>query len=126
MSPAAVSIFAFGLYLAGGGILLVLAPDQLCDVLGLRPPGETLWVRLSGVFFLDLAFYCIRAARREQAEFIRWSVVTRPFMLPFLAAAVAFGLENPAVLVFGVIDVLAAAWTLLALRGRADAPPAPR
>ena len=98
--------------------MLLLVPEQLCQVLGLRPPGETMWVRLSGMFFLDLAFYCVRAAWSEQTAFIRWTVLTRPVMLLFLGAVVAVGLENPTVLAFGVIDVLAALWTWRALRGR--------
>jgi hypothetical protein len=118
MSPAAISLFAFGIYLAGGGVLLILVPEWLCSTLTLRPPGDTMWVRLSGMFFLDLAFYCIRAARTEQTAFIRWTVTTRPVMLLFLGAVVAFGLENPSILVFGIIDVAASLWTWLALRGR--------
>jgi hypothetical protein len=114
MSPAAVSVLAFGLYLAGGGILLVLVPGWLCGTLGLRSP-DPFWVRLSGMFFLDLAFYCVRAARAEWTAFFRWSVFTRPVTLPFLAVVVACGRENASILVFGFIDVLAAAWTLVAL-----------
>ena len=91
-------------------------PDWLCGTLGLRPPGDTLWVRLSGMFILDLAFYCVRAARAEWTAFFRWSVLTRPVTLPFLAVVVACGRENASILVFGVIDVLAALWTLVALR----------
>ena len=115
MSPAARSVFAFGLYLATGGIFLVLAPDWTCNVAGLRPPGETLWVRLGGMLFLDVAYYCIRAARSEEIRFIRWSVLPRLVTLPFLGVVVAAGLENPSILVFGVVDTLAALWTILAL-----------
>ena len=62
MSPPAISILGFGLYLATGGLLFVLVPEESCRLLHLRPPGDTMWVRLSGLFFLDLAFYCIQAA----------------------------------------------------------------
>jgi hypothetical protein len=116
VSPAAFSVLAFGIYLALGGIGLLLAPEALCHVLGLRSPGETMWVRLCGMFFLDLAYYCIRAARSEQTAFIRWSVASRPMTVLFVGAFVAYGLENPAVLAFGVIDLAASLWTTIALR----------
>jgi len=116
MSPAAFSVLVFGIYLAGGGLLLVFAPGETCSFVGLRPPGDTMWTRLSGMFFLDLAFYCVWAARSEQKEFISWTVFTRPFTLLFLGVFVAVGLENPVILVFGIVDAMAALWTALALR----------
>jgi hypothetical protein len=133
MSPAAISILGFGIYLASGGLLLLLVPQELCSFLHLRPPGDTMWVRLSGLFFLDLAFYCIQAALGEQRSFIGWSIKTRPLTIVFLAAFVALGLENPSILIFGVIDLLATLWTASTLleekrRGgvRASGPPPER
>ena len=52
MSPAAISILGFGIYLAMGGLLLFLVPQELCQFLHLRPPGDSMWVRLGGLFFL--------------------------------------------------------------------------
>ena len=116
MSPAAISILGFGIYLATGGLLLLLVPQELCQFLHLRPPGDSMWVRLGGLFFLDLAFYCIQAAINEQRSFIRWTQKTRPWTIVFLGVFVALGLENPSILIFGVIDLLATLWTALALR----------
>ena len=116
MSPAALSVLVFGIYLASGGLLLLLVPEWSCRSLGLSPPGDPLWVRLSGMFFLDLAFYCIKAAIDENKVFIRWSVTTRPLTILFLGAFVALGYENSNILVFGVIDVAATLWTAVALR----------
>jgi hypothetical protein len=116
MRRPAITILAFGVYLAVGGLLLLLVPQELCHLLRLRPPGDTMWVRLSGMFFLDLAFYCIRAALDDQRPFIRWSVQTRPWTIVFLVAFVAAGMENPGILIFGVIDLLATLWTSRALR----------
>jgi hypothetical protein len=128
MSRPAVSILGFGVYLAAGGLLLVLMPRELCSLLHLRPPGDTMWVRLCGMFFLDLAFYCIQAALSDERTFVRWSVRTRPLTIVFLVVFVAGGLENPSILIFGVIDLLATLWTILALRTpreEAIAPGAP-
>ena len=122
MSPAARTVFAFGLYLAGGGLLLLFVPAEVCLVLNLRTPGDTVWMRLCGMFFLDLAYYCIRAAQNENMMFIRWSTYTRPWTLAFLAAFVALGLVKPIILTFGLIDVLATLWTVRALRRQRLSP----
>lgn len=116
MSAAARSVFAFGLYLAAGGILLLLAPGLVCRVLLMNTPVETIWMRLCGMFFLDLAFYCVMASRNENLVFMRWSIYTRPWTLAFLSAFAALGMVKPILLVFGVVDVAASAWTFLALR----------
>jgi hypothetical protein len=116
MSRPARSVLVFGVYLAIGGVPLIAVPHTTCRVLHLRPPGDTIWVRLCGALFLDLAYYCIRAALGEQQAFLRWSVTTRPWTIIFLGAFVAAGLENPGILIFGVIDLLATLWTARALR----------
>jgi hypothetical protein len=128
MSRPAISILAFGIYLAVGGVLLLVVPRELCRFLHLRPPGETMWVRLCGMFFLDLAYYCVRAAREEERPFMRWSVGSRHLTIVFLVAFVATGMENPGILIFGVIDLLATLWTALTLgssRREAIAPGEP-
>jgi len=115
MSSAARSIVAFGLYLALGGSALVFAPQQVCDVLRL-PPGNDFWIRLNGMFFWILAYYCLRAACAEQTAFISWSLWPRSATTVFMAVFVAMGLVGPMALLFGAVDVLAALWTARALR----------
>ncbi|HTK74410.1 MAG TPA: hypothetical protein VL371_04075, partial [Gemmataceae bacterium] len=70
------------------------------------------------VLLVDLAHYCIRAARNEHIRFISWTVPPRLLTLPILGVVVASGLENASILVFGVVDALAALWTLFALPRR--------
>jgi hypothetical protein len=119
MSKAAVSILAFGIYLATGGFLLAVAPGLVCRLLALaEPPG--LWMRIAGGLCGILAYYCIRAAREEEMAFIRWSVKTRPTTLVFLAVCVAANVAPPTILILGVIDVAATIWTALALRADAS------
>src|SRR5688572_16501763 len=104
MSRAALSVLVFGAYLAGIGILLLVVPEQTCSFLGLQPPGDSMWVRLSGALFLDLAFYCVQAARTGQQSFFRWTTMTRPCTIVLLGVFVALRMENPVVLIFGVVD----------------------
>ena len=118
MSNAAMSILVFGIYLATGGVLLVCAPACVCRMLALDAP-QGVWVRITGMFFCIVAYYCVRAAWQEGTAFIRWSVHTRPTTLLFLGAFVAMKLVQPVILVFGVIDVAASLWTALALRADA-------
>jgi hypothetical protein len=115
MSPPAISILGFGIYLATGGLLLLFVPEWACSLLHLRPPGDTIWARLTGMFFLDVAYYCIQAAVHEERSFIRWSIRTRPLTIVFLLVFVVVGQENPSILIFGVIDLLATLWTALTL-----------
>jgi hypothetical protein len=120
MNRAEISIFVFGLYLAALGFLTILVPDELCQILGLKSAGETIWGRLNGLFMLFLAFFCIRAAREHQTAFIRWSLWTRPWVLIFLGACVLYGLEQPGILVFGVIDLAATIWSGIALHAPSE------
>ena len=117
MTGAAVSILVFGAYLCAGGVLLLAAPNQVCRFLAMAPP-EGAWIRITGMLFLILAFYCWRAAWEENLSFIRWSVYTRPTTIVFLLWFVARGWIEPKVLIFGAADVAAAAWTIVALSRR--------
>jgi hypothetical protein len=119
MKSAAFSILTFGAYLAAGGLMLLIFPAQTCHLMSLSPP-QGPWIRITGMLMLILSFYCWRAAREDNAAFIRWSLYTRPTTIVFLIWFAAAGWIQPIVIVFGVLDVLATAWTLLAMR-REDA-----
>jgi hypothetical protein len=116
MSAPARSVLAFGLYLAGGAAVLLFAPELAAGVLGL-PPGDGFWVRLNGMFFAILAYYCVRAAREEHTTFMAASVWPRSSTIVFMAAFVAMDLVGPVALAFGAVDALFAFWTARALRG---------
>jgi hypothetical protein len=115
MKAATRSIWWFGAYLAVIGLLLMIVPEATCRLIGLRSPGDTIWPRLAGALFVDVAFYCLQAARHGDRAFIRRTVATRPWTIVLLLACVATRLENPVVLVFGLVDLVASAWTFLAL-----------
>ena len=115
MTPAAKSIFVFGLYLIGLGGILLLLPQLAFLVFGLTGTSEV-WIRVNGMLVLFLAFYCIQAARYELTLFIQWTVYPRALTILFFSAFVLFGLARPVLILFGVVDLLAAIWTGLALR----------
>ena len=119
MSSAARSIFIFAAYLWVIGAILVLVPNALLSLFGMAETDEV-WIRVVGMLVLLLGYYYQGAAREESTTFIRRTVVARYSVLVFFLAFVVLKLASPILLVFGVVDALAATWTALALRAGND------
>jgi uncharacterized membrane protein len=115
MSKSARSVFVFGLYIAVLGIVLLVAPNFLLGMFGL-PSTTEVWIRVVGLLLLYLGFYYTQAARKEMTDFFRWTVYTRSTVIVFFGAFVLLGFANPPLIMFGVVDLLGAIWTGLALR----------
>lgn len=115
MNPAARSLHWFGLYLCVLGPGLVIAPALLLAPFGVPAPQEA-WVRVAGVLALLIGAYYLLAARHEFMPIVRASVVARVGVLAVFAGLVAWAAAPPALILFGAIDALAAAWTALLLR----------
>ncbi|HEX8131484.1 MAG TPA: hypothetical protein VF527_20470 [Pyrinomonadaceae bacterium] len=115
MSRAAKSLFVFGIYLCGLGLILLLVPNLILPVFG-APPTNEVWIRINGMFLLCLSLYYVQAARHELTTFIRWTVWTRAAVIIYFAAFVLLVSAPRALLLFGLIDLLAAIWTWIALK----------
>ncbi len=115
MSQAAKSLFVFGIYLCGLGLILLLVPNLILQVFGV-PPTNEVWIRINGMFVLCLSFYYVQTARNELTGFIRWTVWTRIAVIFYFAAFVLLVSAPKALLLFGLIDLLSAIWTWLALK----------
>ena len=115
MSKSALSMFVFGLYAAVLGIMLIVVPNFLLKTIARTSTAEV-WIRVVGLLLLYLGFYYTQAARKEMTDFFRWAVYTRSTVIVFFAAFVLLGLARPPLIMFGVIDLLGAIWTGLALR----------
>jgi hypothetical protein len=115
MSRAAKSLFIFGVYLCVLGLLLLLAPNLLLRAFGAPTTGEV-WIRVNGMFVLCLSFFYVLAARNELTNFIRWTVWARVAVIFYFAAFVLLVSAPRALLLFGLIDLLTAVWTWLALK----------
>ena len=115
MSPAAKSIFVFAAYLLMLGAVLVLLPNVLLSLFGL-PKTDEVWVRVVGMLVLLLSYYYQGAAREESTTFMRRTVNARLSVFVFFLVFVILKLAPPVMIVFGVVDLLAATWTALALR----------
>jgi hypothetical protein len=68
------------------------------------------------MFLIYLGFYYTQAARKEMTDFFRWTVYTRSTVIVFFAVFVLLKFAGPPLIMFGVIDLLGAIWTGLALR----------
>ena len=117
MSKAAQSVLVFAVYLFVIGAILVAAPNLLLSLL-LIPATHEVWIRVVGMLVLILGYYYLTAARGEMTGFFRATVHARFAVLVFFVAFIVLRLAPPLLLVFGVIDALAATWTALALRER--------
>jgi hypothetical protein len=115
MSNSARSVFVFGLYLLVIGIVLLVAPNFLLGMF-LLPSTSEVWIRIVGMLVLFLGFYYIQAARKEMTDFFRWTVHVRSSLIVFFAAFVLLGFVSLPLILFGVVDLLGAIWTSLALR----------
>jgi hypothetical protein len=115
MSRAAKSLFVFGIYLCGLGLILLLAPNLLLRLFGIAPTDEV-WIRINGMFVLCLSFYYIQSARNELTNFIRWTIPARIAVIFYFAAFIVLVSAPKALLLFGLIDLLSAIWTWLALK----------
>lgn len=115
MSPAARSLFVYGVYLccAGAGMLLV---PQLFILLFALPAGSEVMLRFGGVLTLALGFYDVAAARTELLPFLRWSVLPRAGACLAFGALWVLGLLPARLLLVGAVDLACAAWTWSALR----------
>ena len=118
MSSAAKSVFVFGIYLVALGAALLGVPNLVIGTFGF-PATSEVWIRVVGVLVLCLAYYYIRSAQADHLDFCRWTVHVRTFVFVAFAALAALRLARPALVVFGAVDLLGAAWTLAALRRRA-------
>jgi len=121
MSKAAFSVFVFSIYLFVLGLILLIVPNVLLMPFGFSETTEV-WVRVVGMLVLILGLYYSTSARNELTPMLRATVYARLSVLLFFIAFVALGQAPPALILFGVVDAAAAAWTLLALR--ADGRPA--
>ena len=115
MTPAARSLFVFGLYLLVAGTLLLLVPALMLQPLGLPAPTDV-WVRVVGLLAIALGLYYRVAASAELLAFMRLSVWVRAGVALAFVGFVVGGLAPAALLGFGLIDAAGAAWTATSLR----------
>src|SRR5437867_13158285 len=115
MSPAAKSLFVFGIYAVAAGTGLLLMPGLVLGTLGF-PPAQDGWVRVVGVLAIVVGAYHLVGARNELLPYIRASVWGRISFAILLGSLVVTSVMPISLLLFAAIDLAAAVWTAIALR----------
>lgn len=115
MSNSARSLFVFGIYLVVLSLVLLVSPNLLLGTFSLTTTSEV-WIRVVGVLALLLGYYYIQAARHNLKQFFPWTVHARGIVILFFTAFVLMNLAGPSLILFGLVDLLGAAWTWQALR----------
>lgn len=116
MNRAARSVLIFGIYELVLGIVLLTIPNLLLPLFGFPPTTEP-WIRVAGMIELILAYYYIRGACEDLRPLLGWTVHERSFAFVCLVVLVALDIAAPMLALFGLVDLLGAIWTGLALRG---------
>jgi hypothetical protein len=105
----------FGVYVMLMGVLLLTIPNVLLGLVR-YPSTDEVWIRVLGVVTLVMGYFYVVAGRNELVSLFKASLFTRPSLILFFAAFVTLGMAQPVLTLFGVIDLLGAIWTGLALR----------
>ncbi len=115
MATAAQTIRVFGIYLLILGAVLILVPNLLLGLFKLDPVTDV-WIRVVGMLAFLLGVYYNHVANAKLRSLIRLSVPVRLSVLGFFGAFVLLKLAPPMLMVFAIVDALAALWTWIALR----------
>ena len=112
---AAKTVLYFGFYLYVVGLTLLVAPDFLLTTFQM-PATEEVWIRVVGVLVTAIGFYYHQIGSKNITAMLPLTVVTRAFVFLSFMVFVLLKFVSHMLIVFGVIDLLGAAWTLMALK----------
>ncbi|HAD13173.1 MAG TPA: hypothetical protein DCF33_12150 [Saprospirales bacterium] len=110
MTKAAQSVYYFGFYLLVVGLTLIFTPNILLEMFGLDTTSEV-WIRVVGSLAFLLGIYYIRVAPTENQTFLQTTVYNRILVFGWFAFFILMGWVKWPLILFGVVDLLGAAWT---------------
>ena len=115
MTKSAKSLYYFGFYVLLIGIIICIVPDMFISLLKL-PEIPIAWARVIGLLTIIIGSYDILSGRNNVKPLIKASIYLR--ILFFIGILVLFisGQMTKEILPLGVIDLLGAVWTALALK----------
>jgi hypothetical protein len=115
MSKASVSVFSVGVFLVITGISFLIIPNFVLSILGI-PATTEIWIRIVGMLALFLGYYYISAARKELVDFFYSSIYVRTVCFFIFLVLVLSKMAYPVLMIFGIVDLIGATWTFIALR----------
>lgn len=119
VSRAAFSVQVFGYYLVGLGLVLLVAPNVLLAPFAI-PRTDEIWIRVLGVVVVNMGVYYTIAARAGLRAYFVASLFARAFVFLTFAAFALLDRTLQGLVLFGIADLVGAAWTAYELR-REDA-----
>lgn len=102
-------------YVIFSGLQLLFIPNFLLATFGLEPTSE-IWIRVLGMLVLALSFYYYAMYKNGGKEIVRATVQGRLLFCSGLIVFVVLGMVKPVLLVFAVVEIGLAIWTLSEIR----------
>jgi hypothetical protein len=115
MSPAAFSVLAFAIFMAGESLLLMIAPNFLMGIIGL-PPVQEPFVRIVGLALMVFAYYYTRAALANLKTFFEFTVTGRMLQFVLFVGLFLAGLVPAILLGLSAVELASGVWTWFALK----------
>ena len=97
------------------GVTLMFAPNFLLTTMWM-PATTEVWIRVVGSLAFCIGYYYYQMGRHNQQQFFKYTVHARVLVCVVFAIFVLLEYVSPVLVVFGIVDLLGAAWTWSALR----------
>lgn len=115
MSAAAKSVYYFGFYLYAIGLGLIFIPNLFLSTFQL-PETNEVWIRVVGILAFLIGFYYHHMGKANFKSFYMLTVIARSVVFLTFLCFVVLKFASPMLAGFGVVDLLGAAWTYMALK----------
>ena len=119
MTKSGKSVFYFGIYVIGTGLLFILIPGQITALTQL-PPIPSGWGSILGLLALIIGSYDITTGLSNLQPLIKVSVYVRFGFTIGTILLFLTGQMPVSILALGSVDALGALWTLMALKAEAS------
>lgn len=118
MTPSGQSLFYFGIYGIGAGLLFLLIPGAIISLtfLPTLPDG---WARTIGMLAIVIGTYDIVCGKSNLKPFIKASIYVRLGFAIGATSIVLLGNMPLSIFLIGAVDALGALWTFIALKSEA-------
>jgi len=115
-SHAAVTVFPFGIYLIVLGAIIMVFPAPILSLAKIE--NFDVIANLMGMLTLICGYFYTRCALEgiEMQKFFHFTTHTRTVQIVILILFVFLVPADPLLLSFGIVDLAACCWTLIALR----------
>lgn len=115
MTAAAKSLYVFAIYLFILGVLLIITPNTLLSMFQIAETTEV-WIRIAGVLTFSIGIYYFYMAPQNNTVFMVLTAYVRASIIIWFTLFVLMDWVSARIILFGVIDLLGALWTFMALR----------